>query len=922
MMPLLSSLSFSAPWVLLAFITLPILYWFLKVIPPKPRHIQFPAIRLLLSIQNQEQSSRSIPWWLLALRLTLAALIIFTLAGPRLNAGNANTRSGPMVVLIDNNWQIAPYWNDVQTRLSQLIEEAKEADRLIALFPLAAPKSDARNTATPQLPATAATTVSTIIPRAVPLDRSSVSTLITELESLDNPEFFWISSGMEITEQSSTTIEMIDEIETLGPLTIYQTTENSGPHLIRPPKQLNGQFSVPLSREVGSNVAEGVLIGKGADSKILFRKPYMFEAGKSNLQLEISLPVQLTNQLERLEIENASSAASIYLLDNRWRRPEIGLVTPSNATAGHMLLDERHYIEKALLPNFTVKKGELQQLLTENVSFIALPDTGRLPSSTKSELIQWIENGGTLIRFAGPQLAAARTDLTPVQLRIGNRNLDGSISWTNPARLGPMPSGSPFTALEMPNDIVVRKQVLAIPSPDLNEKTWARLNDGTPLVTADQMAAGNIILFHTTASTAWSNLALSGLFVEMLREIGTQIDTPNSGLEREATLPPIALLDGRGAPLSGSYGQYPLSISASDPPMITGDHPAGYYGDAKNRYGLNVGTLAPDFERLDFSTLNAELLPLKVFQEINLRPALLTLIFALLVLDLIAMIFLQGKPISFASIKRGGQPLMLLATIFMASTLFGVDSNAEESEDRILAATLQTRLAYITTGDQGVDKLTKAGMEGISQLVSQRTSVEVGEPMGIDLEEHELLFYPFVYWPITSEFPNLSDQSVRKVRHYMANGGTLLIDTRNQIKKSRYGGSLSNSPENQRLQSLMSRLDIPRLTPVPVDHVLTRAFYLMQAFPGRYADGEVWISDTSDMLGNDGVSPILIGSNDWAAAWAINETGRPIVAVTPGGARQRELARRFGINMVMYTLTGSYKSDQVHIPAILERLGQ
>ena len=109
--------------------------------------------------------------------------------------------------------------------------------------------------------------------------------------------------------------------------------------------------------------------------------------------------------------------------------------------------------------------------------------------------------------------------------------------------------------------------------------------------------------------------------------------------------------------------------------------------------------------------------------------------------------------------------------------------------------------------------------------------------------------------------------------------------------------------------------------PVPEDHVLTKAFYLLDHFPGRHRDGEVWIEARPGNV-NDGVSSIIIGANDWAAAWATDETGRPLAAVYPDGPRQRELAYRFGINLVMYTLTGNYKADQVHVPAILERLGQ
>ena len=75
---------------------------------------------------------------------------------------------------------------------------------------------------------------------------------------------------------------------------------------------------------------------------------------------------------------------------------------------------------------------------------------------------------------------------------------------------------------------------------------------------------------------------------------------------------------------------------------------------------------------------------------------------------------------------------------------------------------------------------------------------------------------------------------------------------------------------------------------------------------------------------NDGVTPVVIGGNDWAAAWAMDERGNALFPVGRGfgGERQRELAFRFGVNLVMHVLTGNYKSDQVHVPALLDRLGQ
>ena len=121
---------------------------------------------------------------------------------------------------------------------------------------------------------------------------------------------------------------------------------------------------------------------------------------------------------------------------------------------------------------------------------------------------------------------------------------------------------------------------------------------------------------------------------------------------------------------------------------------------------------------------------------------------------------------------------------------------------------------------------------------------------------------------------------------------------------------------------------------MPQDHVLTRAFYLLQDFPGRHTGRDVWVEaappGAEQVEGmpfrnlNDGVTPVVIGGNDWASAWAVNSQGLPMVQVGRGfgGERQREMAYRFGINLVMHVLTGNYKSDQVHVPALLDRLSQ
>jgi hypothetical protein len=168
---------------------------------------------------------------------------------------------------------------------------------------------------------------------------------------------------------------------------------------------------------------------------------------------------------------------------------------------------------------------------------------------------------------------------------------------------------------------------------------------------------------------------------------------------------------------------------------------------------------------------------------------------------------------------------------------------------------------------------------------------------------------------------------VTHIAAYMKNGGTLLFDTRDALA-ARPGGP--PTPEGVWLQKLLAGVDVPELEPVPHDHVVTKSFYLIDGFVGRTTIGQTWIealpppdpADTSvhPARAGDSVSPIVITSNDLAGAWAADSDGQPLFPLIPGGARQRELSLRTGVNLVMYTLTGNYKADQVHSRDLIERL--
>ena len=207
-------------------------------------------------------------------------------------------------------------------------------------------------------------------------------------------------------------------------------------------------------------------------------------------------------------------------------------------------------------------------------------------------------------------------------------------------------------------------------------------------------------------------------------------------------------------------------------------------------------------------------------------------------------------------------------------------------------AALTMRLGYVETTDRALNERTRAGLSGLSSVLSLRTSVEPAEPDPLNLETDALELYPLIYFSVPENAPALSGTAIGHLNTYLRSGGAL------------------------------EGLDAPPLQPTPANHVLARSFYLLDDYPGRFANRRLWIERTGgpNAPRGDGVSRLFIGDADWVSAWAVDERGRDLYSVD-GGPQQREMARRFGVNLVMYVLTGNYKDDQVHLPALLERLG-
>jgi hypothetical protein len=935
------ALGFAEPLVLIGLLTLPVLWLLLRLIPPWPRRIDFPPTRLLLEIAPKEETPARTPWWLTLMRLLLAALVIAAAAGPLWNPPLATTTTNaPVAILIDDGWSAAAAWDTRLRTAEDIISRAEGDRRAVALIPLSegtrdisfAPAGSAR------------VRLQLIKPKPNTVDRTEALPAIARfLATTRDVEVIWLSDSIELG-RGADFVKGLAQALDKHPMTIVAGGVAAA-RALAGTENAAGALSVKVLRATPGVTETGTVRALDLKGLPLGEAPFTFGAAERETEATFDLPVEIRNDIARLEIAGEHSAGAVQLLDKRWRRRTVGVVSGATADTSQPLLSSSYYIGRALGPFADVRlaQGEspaeaVTHFLDQHLPMLILADVGNVAGEAHDRLSRWIEDGGVLVRFAGPRLAASDDDLVPVRLRRGGRILGGSLSWDKPQPLAAFSREGPFNGMSVPTDVTVSRQVLAEPDAALTENTWATLADGTPLVTAAKRGKGLIVLFHVTGDTRWSDLPLSGAFVDMLRRIvalsGTaavaEPDDKKTKALQEAVAP-TRVLDGFGYFVAPPATARPVPTDYAA--AATFDHPPGFYGPPENL--LAVNTLAPTdrLTPLDFSPLvNATHEIYRKSEPVDLRGPILLAALGLFLLDTLIVLYLGGGITRL--MPRFARAAAAIAIIAAAAALMPLHARADSTSSvEIPRAALETKLAYVITGDAEVDAVSKSGLGGLTLFLAQRTALEAGEPIGLDISRDELAFYPLIYWPIVPGAPRPSEETLKRVDAYMKQGGTVLFDTRDAVVAPAGTGGETRSPGMLELRKILSSLDLPELEPVPRDHVLTKTFYLLRDFPGRFSTGQLWVEalpggndeeDTSrrPVRGGDGVSSIIITSNDLAGAWAVRPDGQPMLPMVENEPRQREFAFRAGVNIVMYTLTGNYKADQVHVPALLERLGQ
>lgn len=893
----------SAP-LLLGLMALPVVWWLLRATPPAAKDETFGATQFLEGLNDKSETPVRTPWWVLLIRLLALGLIIVGLAGPVWATKDEGTGDGPLLIILDDSWPAAAGWEARMAALSALGTD-KGAESRVTRFITPAPGAVLSE---PMTLRSAIREVSSLPPRAAAADRLALDETLADVD-LSGTDVFWLSDGT-IGRRGADR----DFLRLLGgtqSLTIFRDSQSPTIGIVG--VTTNAKALAVSLRRIGGRPANGTLNAFSADGRLIATAPFSFAADKTETVATIDAPLEIRNEIASVRIAGSRMAGATWFFDAGDRRVRAGLVTGADAT----LLDSGFFIRQALAPVADIVTGEIETVTSPTISLIVLDDVGVLRPSAAQALAQWIDHGGVLLRFAGPNTANSETVIDgttaptfPVPLRGTDRSFGGAMTWASAQFLEQFSADGPFADIPLPEKIEVRRQVLARSGNTTQHQIWAQLTDGTPLITARRIGEGMVIMVHVTASPTWSDLPVSPVFADLMRTVagfaaGLPTDIPDRPLIQ------YRQMDGFGNLTSPS----PEDVRFTPSDIRAGKAAPGLYGLPETALAANTWQGGqPSLDRLTASLLppGTQILGPDSSQARAFGPQLVALGLILLAMDALTL-FLANRRINAAA-----------ALVFVLPfSLVPADGQAQEAtfrpplSEQAAEASLRVHFAYVITGDDERDRLSRAGLFGLARECRRRTSLEPADPLGVDLERDDLSVYPLIYWPIAADAPPPSEAALSRLERFMASGGLLIVDTQDGEVRSAGAETIEQVAARQ----ILRRMNIPPLEPVAPGHILTRSFYRLSDLPGRNNSGNVWVDARSALQETtDAVPRIIIGSHDWAAAWAVDAEGIPLRPPGSRGERGREMAFRTGINFAMVALTGNYKGDQAGVQELLDKL--
>ena len=860
--------AFLNPFVLFGLISLPVLWFILRFLPPAPKKIFLPTARFLLGLNTNQTTPDTAPWWLILLRLSILASLILAFAGPIYNPQKPMAGSGPLRLVFDNGWASAQTWNLQIAKAEDVLQNAITSNRPV-LLQFTATKSVNNFIRADQ----ALEQIRSIEPQSWPGNPAA-------LKTDQKAETIWISSGL-----SENGFQKTAEDFTANGLTVFLPDLKDRPGILRGASGDTANALVTIETVSGGGERSLTVQGFDARNRLInqLKTTVSGQTGGENIIDESGLFAD--KPVAQWKVPNFAGAGGILLNNTGRGTGLIGIVSQVKTDQPNDFSDASFYLTRAAEPFAKIESGSIEELIKKNCTVLVLPDIASFSPATLAALEKWIKSGGVALRFGGKSMSEADNVLIPVPLKTGLRSLSGDLTWEQPLKVSQFTKTSPFANTAIP-DISVERQLLAEPSADLESHVWAKLSDGTPFITARSDGRGLIILVHTTATPDWSDFVLSGFYVSFLKEILELSSLPDKSAPTASQLQPSLVFNGWGQLVKPGADVKSMTKAELETLEPSAEHPPGFYGDTLRKFPFNLGDHIANLNPVWALPQGANSESL----NITAKEQKLSTFFFLLA----AILFLIDWLLLIISTRLTG--FRLAAVIVLC--LLPVKAHAQSDMDRASSI----HLACIKTTD---DRLCLNALHNLSVALKMRTSIELGDPVIVDLEKDDLSFYPLLYWPVDTQ-QTLTPKAREAFSNYIGKGGMVLIDTRDGAYST---SQIMPSPAVSHLREMLQGIEIPPLKPASANHVLFKSFYLLNLYPEYNLVGKIWVEEDS-LPPEEELSSVLIRGEDWIQHWGF-----------PQSQTEGEMSTRFGINLMIYALTGNYKSDQVHMKAILERMG-
>ena len=892
-------IGFSNFYALFGLLLTPIIWFIVKSFPPIPKSYNFSSFFLLDKIDYEAPKNEKTSLWLVIFRMFLFILIVLLFSKPFLKSHSSvsNEKYEKYVIVADIGWSMAKDWNKFKELVLKIGQEAEKNKKRILFF-----HSNLNTYKDLKIFKTNYALnnyLENLSPLPLQFEKGSLDKLIQDKSIFKNSKIFIVSSKFDfnnfsdyykkfsLIKNNSNNYYYINPLETIL--------------IIKSLKVYKSKITCEVSR-LGKNSfkQEFFLNIETINNEVVYRETHSIKENENNKIINLSFPNEIFNQIKSLKIVGQNHAGAKYYFDDFSKKKNIAILSDNESFQESPLLSPIYYLKKSLDSEHNIKIQKIDNIINQNYSTIIIAETEKIPNAFNKKLNDWLLEGGTLIRFSGNRLVEKKSNFLPFQHTYSRvRNIEGQLTINKKLFIADFEKDSIFQGLSIPKDITVNKQLIFDTFPK-QVKVLAKLNDNTPLVSMIKYGNGEIILFHIGANNDWSNLPISSLFPDMINRVLLFSKNYNSSNFKNLNL--NKEIDGFGNLGSPKKIITIDSLNKLRTVKPTFNKPPGQYENNQISIALNLATNINQYQTEN--TNNSSLSNYSFKKTRDLSSTILKIILTMFILDILITIMIKNN-VNFFKIFVKRKNLLVFILFFF--TLIKLDS---------LSAS-ETLLAYIKVEDTQINNISKSGLEKIRNLLITRTSINPKGVIGVDVNNDYIYSYPFIYWPLTKNLLSIKKPEIIKIKNYLDNGGIFFFDI---IGFSRKNLNLKDK-KFKKIRNFLNEIGANELSIIPKGHTLTKSFYLLDKFPGKW-DNRILFIENSNLQYKDGVSSIILGFNDWAKAWAVDNNNLPLFPVVPGGERQRELSYRFGINIAMYALTGNYKSDQIHSKSILKRLSK